>query len=204
MAPQRPSRQSPSVSDLSAPRSSRHAKPAVSYIDPSSDEDDEDEELDSETDYEAPPERRRRSPPSRSAKRRRTASPSTARSDSPEVILYETTPRRRHPPVKRRAPLKGALKEVAKPKTDVDPYSAGIIPAWQTLPYHVLLQIFEYASYPLVDERTFQQTASWSWLLKASKLCRAFSEPALTVLYRSPCLTPMERAHTYVLSLLYV
>lgn len=203
MAPQRSSRQSPSVSVAAAPRSSRHAKPAISYLDPSSDEDDEDEELGSEADYEAPPGRRRGTPPSRSAKRRRTASPSPARSDSPEVILYETRPKRRQPPAKHRAPLKGALKEKIKPKTDVDPYSAGIIPPWQTFPYHVLLQIFEYASYPLVDERTFQQTASWTWLLKASKLCRAFSEPALTVLYRSPCLTPMERAHTYVLPLLY-
>jgi hypothetical protein len=190
MAPHRSGRQSQSVSVASAPRSSRHAKPAISYLDPSSDEDDdEDDGFDSEADYEAPGAGRKR------------GRPSSAHPDSSDVILYESTPRRRQPPAKPRMPQKGALKETIKPKVDVDTYSAGIIPPWQTLPYHILLQIFQYVSYPLVDERTFQQTANWSWLLKASKLCRAFSEPALTVLYRSPCLTPMERAHTYVLPL---
>jgi hypothetical protein len=33
------------------------------------------------------------------------------------------------------------------------------------------------------------------WLLKMSRLCRAFAEPALTALYRSPPTVPMDKAH---------
>lgn len=193
MAIQRPRRQLQSAA--SAPRSSRHAGPAISYRDPSSDED---EESEAEDEYEASPGARKRGSPSSnmtSAKRRR---PSAALSDSGEGILYEQTPRRRNPPVKPRPKPTKKVAPKPKPMVDVDPYSAGVIPPWQSLPYQILLEIFQYASFPLVDERTFHQTANWTWLLSASKLCRAFSEPALTVLYRSPCLTPMDRAHTYV------
>ncbi len=70
-----------------------------------------------------------------------------------------------------------------------------MVPPWASLPYEILVLIFQHASYPLYDERTFQATLSVEWLLKTSRLCRAFTEPALTVLYRSPPLVPMERAH---------
>lgn len=69
------------------------------------------------------------------------------------------------------------------------------VPPWQTLPYHVLVQIFEYATYPLYEERTFQPLPSGKWLLDVAYLCRGFAEPAFTVLYNSPPLVPMDKAH---------
>jgi hypothetical protein len=82
-----------------------------------------------------------------------------------------------------------------KPTSEQDAPSSGIIPPWASLPYEILVLIFQYASNPLYDERTFEPSASVDWLLKTSRLCRAFTEPALTVLYRSPPLVPMDRAH---------
>lgn len=70
----------------------------------------------------------------------------------------------------------------------------GRIPPWQTLPYHLLLQIFQYASYPLVDE-SFEPTASVSWLLNSAMICKAFCEPALSTLYYAPPLSPPSRMH---------
>jgi hypothetical protein len=74
----------------------------------------------------------------------------------------------------------------------------GVVPPWQSLPYHVLVQIFQYASYPLYDDHYFQPLPSGSWLLKVARLCRAFAEPAFTVLYASPPLVPMDKAHMLV------
>ncbi|OBT55160.1 hypothetical protein VE04_03677 [Pseudogymnoascus sp. 24MN13] len=174
--------------------SSRHAGHRISYRESSSDSADE---VDEEADYE----------PSRAPKRAKTSSnAATARprrrraardgSDSDEQILYEHSPRKRRlQPASRTSTIKKTI-PMPKPVVDIDRYSAGVMPPWQTLPYQILLQIFYYASYPLVDERTFNQTANWQWLFQTSKLCRSFSEPALTILYRSPCLTPMDRAHT--------
>jgi hypothetical protein len=73
-----------------------------------------------------------------------------------------------------------------------------VIPSWHTLPYHILVQIFEYATFPLYDERNFQSLPSGRWLLDVAYLCRAFAEPALTVLYKSPPLVPMVQAHRLV------
>ncbi|KAI9872907.1 MAG: hypothetical protein M1830_001067 [Pleopsidium flavum] len=64
-------------------------------------------------------------------------------------------------------------------------HSSGVIPPWHTLPYDILLQIFMYASYPVYDD-TFRSTPTVKWLLDMSRLCKTFSEPALTALYRSP------------------
>ncbi|KAF2261673.1 hypothetical protein CC78DRAFT_345611 [Lojkania enalia] len=63
--------------------------------------------------------------------------------------------------------------------------SDGIIPPWASLPYHVLLQIFVYASHPLHDEN-FAPTSSISWLAEMARMCSAFTKPALTALYRNP------------------
>ncbi|KFY46225.1 hypothetical protein V494_00547 [Pseudogymnoascus sp. VKM F-4513 (FW-928)] len=187
-------RRQPRSAASTSPRSSRRTGQSVSYRESSSDSD---EEEDAEADYE----------PSRAPKRAKTSSnASSARprrqragrdqSDSDEQILYEQSPRKRRlQPASRISYIKKTIPK-PKPVVNVDRYSAGVIPPWQTLPYQILLQIFYYASYPLVDERTFNQTANWHWLLQTSKLCRSFSEPALTILYRSPCLTPMDRAHT--------
>ncbi|KAF2660130.1 hypothetical protein K491DRAFT_589680 [Lophiostoma macrostomum CBS 122681] len=61
----------------------------------------------------------------------------------------------------------------------------GKIPAWERLPYHVLLQIFVYASHPLHDDN-FNPTPSILWLARTARLCPAFTKPALTALYRNP------------------
>jgi hypothetical protein len=54
-----------------------------------------------------------------------------------------------------------------------------------SLPYHVLLQIFVYASHPLHDENMHSTPAS-SWLINMAQVCQAFTKPALTALYRNP------------------
>ena len=62
------------------------------------------------------------------------------------------------------------------------------------LPYQILVTIFDYASRPLMSV-DFRATSSASWLLQVALCCRAFAEPALTVLYYSPPLAPPNRAH---------
>lgn len=90
----------------------------------------------------------------------------------------------------------------ATPKSNASPiadiHTSANIPAWTTLPYHILVQIFEFATYPLYDEHSFQPLPSGRWLLDVAYLCRPFAEPALTVLYQSPPLVPMVRAHRLV------
>ena len=63
------------------------------------------------------------------------------------------------------------------------------IPPWQTLPYEILLQIFYYAAHPLCND-TFDANPSVSWLSKSARICKAFAEPALSVLYYAPPFTP--------------
>ncbi|POS86485.1 hypothetical protein EPUL_001557 [Erysiphe pulchra] len=75
---------------------------------------------------------------------------------------------------------------------------SSIIPPWQNLPYHILVDIFKFASYPIYNEHNFQSLPSGKWLLKVARMCRAFAEPALTVLYNSPPLVPMAKAHMLV------
>ncbi|KAL9118520.1 MAG: hypothetical protein Q9187_004932 [Circinaria calcarea] len=80
--------------------------------------------------------------------------------------------------------------------------AAGKIPHWHTLPYEILLQIFHYASHPLCDDQ-FEPIplakslvgSSVGWLLKAALVCKSFAEPALSVLYYAPPLSPPYRAH---------
>ncbi|KAG0648162.1 hypothetical protein D0Z07_6027 [Hyphodiscus hymeniophilus] len=76
--------------------------------------------------------------------------------------------------------------------------TSGVIPPWQSLPYQILIQIMEYATYPLYDPHSFVPNPSGSWLLKVARLCRDFAEPAFTVLYNTPPLVPMDKAHKLV------
>ena len=67
------------------------------------------------------------------------------------------------------------------------------IPPWATLPYHVLVQIFRYAAALLADD--------WErakWLRAATGICRAFAEPAITVLYETPPLLTKAMAHQFI------
>lgn len=90
-------------------------------------------------------------------------------------------------------------------KTEIEEFpfvGSGTIPPWQTLPYHILFDIFYYASYPLVDKQTATRNSSVSWLAAVARLCRAFHEPALAALYHSPALLPAAKSHG-LLSLLW-
>ncbi|KAL9103718.1 MAG: hypothetical protein Q9163_001268 [Psora crenata] len=68
---------------------------------------------------------------------------------------------------------------------------------WHTLPYHILQVIFDYAAYPLVAEN-FCPTASMPWLVRMACMCKAFTEPALSVLYSSPPLFPPARVRQLI------
>lgn len=68
---------------------------------------------------------------------------------------------------------------------------------WQTLPYQILLSIFDYASYPLMSD-TLYSTSSTKWLLDVALLCKSFAEPALSALYFSPPLSPPARARNLI------
>ncbi|KAF2633244.1 hypothetical protein BU25DRAFT_405169 [Macroventuria anomochaeta] len=70
--------------------------------------------------------------------------------------------------------------------------SDGHKPAWQFLPYHILLQIFVYASHPLHDENV-KPTTSIPWLVQVARLCSTFTKPALTALYRNPPIFAMRQ-----------
>ena len=82
------------------------------------------------------------------------------------------------------APLKpNNVTHIERKVTEIP--SDGHKPAWASLPYHVLLQIFVYASHPLHDEN-MKPTTSISWLVEAARICLTFTKPALTALYRNP------------------
>ncbi|CAN9257869.1 unnamed protein product [Alternaria alternata] len=81
------------------------------------------------------------------------------------------------------APVKPNNEGQVERKTTIP--SDGHKPAWASLPYHVLLQIFVYASHPLHDEN-MKPTPAISWLVQMAKTCSAFTKPALTALYRNP------------------
>ncbi|KAH8698335.1 hypothetical protein BGW36DRAFT_375893 [Talaromyces proteolyticus] len=114
-------------------------------------------------------------------------------------------PRRatRHQP--KRSPGKRKKPTVASPRkrhrtelvvtTDAIPFSNGKVPAWDTLPYHILFNIFFHASHPLVDYRQGSHLPSVKWLLDVALLCHAFTEPSLSVLYHTPVLIPPLKAH---------
>lgn len=68
-----------------------------------------------------------------------------------------------------------------------------MVPPWQSLPYHILTQIFLDAS-PRLGTKDFFPNASVLWFLECARLCRSFAEPALSALYYSPPLRPPTRA----------
>ncbi|ORY01511.1 hypothetical protein BCR34DRAFT_574839 [Clohesyomyces aquaticus] len=99
--------------------------------------------------------------------------------------------RRAHHKRPKRSTVGGPLKprKAVKAKmepTDLQLLGDGKIPNWSSLPYHILLQIFVYASHPLHDDNMFP-LPSIQWLaLVARRCCNAFTKPALTALYRNP------------------
>ena len=140
--------------------------------------------------------------------------------ESPDELYAETPrpkrpqPNRRPPPTatvrrKRKTNRSVALGRPPKKKARSDPtldhenaleeHGGRVLaapkrsPPWHSLPYEILLQVFQYASYPLCDS-LFRPTPAIAWLLRSALLCKAFAEPALSALYYSPPLYPPTRA----------
>ncbi|KAJ5542236.1 hypothetical protein N7535_004659 [Penicillium sp. DV-2018c] len=77
-----------------------------------------------------------------------------------------------------------------RPRTVADDpvlVGSGVIPPWQTLPYHVLFDIFLHASHPVFDEARLARTDSVKWLLS-----RACSSCAVSL----PPLLPAAKSHS--------
>ncbi|MCJ1336458.1 hypothetical protein MMC09_001734 [Bachmanniomyces sp. S44760] len=72
--------------------------------------------------------------------------------------------------------------------------SDGKIPAWTTLPYEILWEIFYFASHPLLDG-AYAPTGAVRWLSRTALTCKAFAEPALSKLYYEPPLAPTDRVY---------
>lgn len=116
----------------------------------------------------------------------RAPAPTTpTRNRRPQAKPTGSTPRTKRTP-------KGTLKtgEPVAPTLEL-----GVIPPWSELPYFILVQIFESAAPTPLD------WASVRWLLAMSRICRAFAEPALTVLYKSPPLLSPAMTHSLLDSL---
>jgi len=193
-----------------AQRASRSRKP-ISYAEDSLDDDSFDEDADSEPPAPSPPTRSHTRripiaplppPPPPAAARSRPRGTSIANTRSPrktahkrsrsaEFSVSEKSPR------KKGKHLKSAPKLPVQVSQDTIQFT-GVIPPWHTLPYQILVDIFRYASYPLYSESTFSALPTTKWLVTVAHLCKAFTEPALTVLYTEPPLAPMELAHKLV------
>ena len=164
------------------PLRTRHARKPISYREESSDSDDFGENV-SEDEYgsgiSAPqrrhPQRRVQSPPQRVRKKRRSSGRHLL-GNTKRIKTSHTTPR------------SGEGQVVATT------HISGKAMPWQTLPYHVWLSIFDYASRPLISDM-FQPMPSINWLVQVALCCKAFAEPALSVLYYSPPLSPPARAY---------
>ena len=161
----------------------------ISYREPSSDSDREDfNQVVSDDDFEAGPSR----------PRQQRAPPLTSITASPR----QTTSRKRRAPGPGHRRQHVDLKRLKLSELDMKPKKGGgtaiqftgkTMP-WPTLPYHILIAIFDYASRPLVND-IFQPTPSVNWLCSVALCCKAFAEPALSTLYYSPPLCPPNRAH---------
>ena len=75
--------------------------------------------------------------------------------------------------------------------------SDGNIPVWPSLPYEILVSILSFAAGPSCNEWLLPNN-SLRWLLSAAKVCKAFTEPALAVLYRDPPLQNLESSHLFL------
>ncbi|KUI59929.1 hypothetical protein VP1G_07137 [Cytospora mali] len=122
--------------------------------------------------------RLRRNPGGKSPQSNRTTAKTSRRHQSQS--RGPTTPSK-----KKSAPLGklgSAKKQLESRSTSKEPDwpTSKVIPPWQKLEWTLLVQIFEYASYPLDSK------ANVRWLLSAGLTCKSFLGPALKALYRCP------------------
>ncbi|KAL4884405.1 hypothetical protein BJY04DRAFT_182410 [Aspergillus karnatakaensis] len=125
----------------------------------------------------------------------RPATPTRARR-SRTVKTRSQTQKNKRTPTKKRSQLGAPLNKRRKVEEGEAPFiGSGVIPPWQTLPYHILFDIFLRASDPLVDERAPRRFSTVNWLVNVALLCRDFHEPALAALYYCPPLIPALKSH---------
>jgi hypothetical protein len=124
-------------------------------------------------------------------KRPKTTNRRNSKPSPRETRSAAKNPGHKKSPPKRKT--KQASKSTKQVATVIPPIpSDGIIPKWNTLPYDILLQIFSYAFAAELEHETGGVASRRvnhpnTWIMRtARKVCRAFSEPALTAFYRAP------------------
>ncbi|KAL8845714.1 MAG: hypothetical protein Q9221_009137 [Calogaya cf. arnoldii] len=136
---------------------------------------------------------RSRAPPQRASRQsngpRKSSQPASSKKNRPSLGARRN--RNKDPDI--------STKHLQEQDFDI-PQLGGKVPPWQTLPYEILFQVFQYASYPLVSEK-FEPTASVSWLVGSALLCKGFAEPALSALYYAPPLWPQSRVRRLITTL---
>jgi len=70
----------------------------------------------------------------------------------------------------------------------------GVIPTWVDLPYEILFSIFDFAKESSTFHYQGDQNRHVNWLVGAARVCKAFTEPALAVLYHSLTVTSSAQA----------
>ncbi|KAI1976617.1 hypothetical protein LOZ53_001048 [Ophidiomyces ophidiicola] len=83
-----------------------------------------------------------------------------------------------------------------KPRLELDIDKTG--PQWNTLPYHILCDIFLYLSPSMKSHPQADTSQSVKCLLELSYMCRAFFEPAISALYFSPPLYPLTKVSGFL------
>ncbi|KAL6915805.1 hypothetical protein ACHAPO_005266 [Fusarium lateritium] len=88
---------------------------------------------------------------------------------------------------KRSQPSKNKRRSLKKRRvsSEAEPIPQGVIPPWTNpqMPYSAWTDVFYYAAIAGHD------SLDVNWLITTATVCKAFSEPALTAIYRSPLLT---------------
>ncbi|MCJ1474982.1 hypothetical protein MMC13_003642 [Lambiella insularis] len=132
-------------------------------------------------------------------------SPDELYSETIKPIRSDKSPSSTTRPKKRKPPTTTATKQPSPKKVKLHILITNALPSqlpitepstsppWKTLPYAILTQIFQYASYPLCDS-LFQPTSGITWLSRTALICKSFTEPAISALYYSPPLYPPSRA----------
>ena len=160
----------------------RHARKQISYKEKSS-ENDNDDQPTSEEEYDPRP-----SHPHRQSSRPAMQPP------RPKISTKRKMPGPRpFDSLKRTKTIHRVPNDMKQQEEALIQFTGRPMP-WQTLPYHLWISIFDYASRPFINDM-FQPLPSITWLLGVALCCKAFTEPALSVLYYTPPLSPPARAH---------
>ncbi|KIW68018.1 hypothetical protein PV04_03993 [Phialophora macrospora] len=122
-------------------------------------------------------------------------SQTTVRPHRPKRKLPATLPKKRGLSNKRQKtqPFHSGTKSSDMVAVATKPFTNARIPPWQTLPYFVLVNIMQYAAYPLYGPLSRQQP-SINWLCTTGSICRSFHDACMATLLYSPPLYPLQRA----------